>query len=87
MDAIQAMSTTRPDGRTDTVCATARYQSGATASWYHSFTHTRQTERQSLRLDLGNGECRLQGWIPLDLQLEAWTDRVGADALLRRHRH
>ena len=81
VEAIQAMASTRADGRTDTVCATARYHSGATASWYHSFTHARRGERQSLRLDLGNGECRLDGWIPLDLQLEAWTDRAGMEAL------
>ena len=81
VEAIQAMAGTRADGRPDTVCATARYHSGATASWYHSFTHARRGERQSLRLDLGNGECRLAGWIPLELQLEAWTDRAGMEAL------
>jgi predicted dehydrogenase len=83
VDAIQALAGTRADGRTDTVCATARYQNGATASWYHSFTHPRHGERQSLRLDLGDGECRLAGWIPLELQLEAWTDRASAEALRR----
>jgi predicted dehydrogenase len=81
--AIQALAGTRADGRTNTVCATARYQGGATASWYHSFTHPRHGERQSLRLDLGNGECRLAGWIPLKMQLEAWTNRAAAEALRR----
>ena len=51
--------------------------------WYHSFTHPRHGERQSLRLDLGNGECRLAGWIPLEMQLDAWTDHAGAEALRR----
>jgi predicted dehydrogenase len=83
LEAIQALAGTRADGRTDTVCATARYQDGSTASWYHSFTHSRHGERQSLRLDLGNGECRLAGWIPLEMQLEAWTDRAAAEALRR----
>ena len=83
LEAIQALSVIRADGRTDTVCATARYEDGATASWYHSFTHSRHGERQSLRLDLGNGECRLAGWIPLEMQLEACTDRAAADALRR----
>ena len=77
------MAGTRADGRTDTVCATARYRGGATASWYHSFTHPRHGEQQSLRLDLGNGECRLAGWIPVEMQLEAWTDRAAAGALRR----
>lgn len=81
VEAIQALAGTRADGRTDTVCATARCRDGATASWYHSFTHPRHGERQSLRLDLGNGECRLAGWIPLEMQLDAWTDRAGAEAL------
>jgi predicted dehydrogenase len=83
VEAIQALAGTRADGRTDTVCATARDQDGATASWYHSFTHPRHGERQSLRLDLGNGECRLAGWIPLELRLEAWTDHATAEALRR----
>jgi predicted dehydrogenase len=83
VEAIQALAGTRADGRTDTVCATARYHGGATASWYHSFKHPRRGERQSLRLDLGNGECRLAGWVPLEMQLEAWTDRAGAEALRR----
>ena len=81
VEAIQAMAGIRANGRTDTVCATARYDSGATASWYHSFTHPRRGERQTLRLDLGNGECRLEGWIPLEMQLDAWTGRVAAEAL------
>ena len=81
VDAIQALAGTHAGDRTDTVCATARYQNGATASWYHSFTHPRHGERQSLRLDLGNGECRLAGWIPLEMRLEAWTDGSGAEAL------
>jgi predicted dehydrogenase len=80
-EAIQAMATTRPDGRTDTVCATASYHNGSTATWYHSFTHTRQGQRQSLRLDLGNGHGRLEGWIPLELLLDIWTDAAGAEAL------
>jgi predicted dehydrogenase len=81
VEAIQALAGVRADGRTDTVCAAARYQDGATASWYHSFTHPRHGERQSLRLDLGNGECRLAGWVPLEMRLEAWTDRAAAEAL------
>jgi predicted dehydrogenase len=81
VEAIQALTASRADGRTDTVCATARYQDGATASWYHSFTHPRHGERQSLRLDLGNGECRLAGWIPLEMQLHTWTDEPAAEAL------
>ncbi len=81
MKRSKRLASTRADGRTDTVCATARYQDGATASWYHSFTHSRHGERQSLRLDLGNGECRLAGWIPLEMRLDAWTDRAAAEAL------
>ena len=81
VEAIQAIATTRRDGRTDTVCATASYANGTSATWYHSFSHTRQHQRQTLRLDLGNGEVRLEGWIPLELRLDAWTDAAGAEAL------
>ena len=81
-DAIQAMSTTRPDGRTDTVCATARYPAAPRPAGTTRSPTPDRAERQSLRLDLGNGDCRLEGWIPLDMQLEAWTDPAGADALL-----
>ncbi len=71
----------RPERRSNTVCATATYASGATATWYHSFTHPRRCERQRLRLDLGLAECRLDGWIPLELRLHAFTDADGAAAI------
>jgi predicted dehydrogenase len=71
---------TRTDRAVDTVCATARF-AGATATWYHSFSHPRRGERQRLRLDLGIAECQLDGWIPLELRLEAWVDPAAGDAL------
>jgi predicted dehydrogenase len=69
------------DDRLDTVCATAIFESSATATWYHSFSHPRRCERQRLRLDLGTAECQLEGWIPLKLRIEAWSDADGTAAL------
>ena len=63
------------------MCATARVPQRRHGQLV-PLVHPRPTaERQSLRLDLGNGDCRLEGWIPLELQLDAWTDRAGAEAL------
>jgi predicted dehydrogenase len=82
VDSIQAIAArVGHDDRTDTVCATATFESPATATWYHSFSHPRRCERQRWRLDLGTGGCRLDGWIPLELRLDAWTDADGAAAL------
>jgi len=85
--AVQAMgnggvaNAGEPSGRTDTVVATVRYASGATATQYHSFAHPTRCERQLVRVDAGTFEARLTGWIPWRLEVEAWTDDAGVAAV------
>jgi predicted dehydrogenase len=82
VESVQAITTGLvSDDRIDTVVATAIFESPATATWYHSFSHPRRCERQRLRLDLGTAECRLDGWIPLELRIDAWSDADGTAAL------
>ena len=82
------MSTTRPDGRTDTVCATARYHERRHGQLV-PLVHPRPTEPNDSRSASTSATATAgsHGWIPLDMQLEAWTDRAGAEALLAATEH
>lgn len=79
--AVQAMQHARPDGRVDTVVATVRHANGALATHSHGFSHANPTERQLMRVDFGLAEARLEGWIPLELRLDAWVDAPGLEVL------
>ncbi|MHB1430877.1 MAG: Gfo/Idh/MocA family protein [Streptosporangiaceae bacterium] len=76
-EAVQAMEASRPGGLVDTVVCTSRHPGGATATFFHAFTHASRGEHQLMRLDWGLAEARLDGWIPLTLRLEAWTGEHG----------
>lgn len=73
---VQAIGTTRADGRTDTVVCTVAHAGGALATHAHGFSHAHRAERQLMRLDYGLAEARVHGWIPLRAELDIWTDRV-----------
>ncbi len=75
---VQAIGTTRADGRTDTVVCTVAHAGGALATHAHGFSHAHRAERQLMRLDYGLAEARVHGWIPLRAELDIWTDRVDA---------
>jgi predicted dehydrogenase len=85
---VQAVEAARPDGRVDTVVATARHPGGATASFAHAFAHQARAELQWTTLDWGTARATLAGWVPVELQLEAWgggqalgsLQRLAADA-------
>lgn len=77
----QAMATERPDSRLDTVVATVRHADGALATHAHGFAHPDHGEHQLMRIDFGRAEARLDGWIPLDLRLEALVDDEGLAVL------
>jgi predicted dehydrogenase len=77
---VQATTLGQRAGRIDTVCATATYSNRATATWYHSFTHRRVAERQHWRLGLGDTEIRLDGWVPLSVEVDVTGGDV-ADAV------
>jgi predicted dehydrogenase len=78
---VNALAAERPDGRVDTVVATVRHRNGALATHSHGFSHPNHAERQLMRVDFGLAEARLEGWIPLSLDLRAWTDDAGLAAL------
>jgi predicted dehydrogenase len=61
----------------DTVAATAVHTGGTMANYYHAFTHANRAEYQSITLDWGFAHGVLYGWIPVDLDLEIWTDAAG----------
>ena len=75
---VQAVEAARPGGPVDTVVATARHPGGATASFAHAFARPARAELQWTTLDWGSARATLAGWIPVELQLEAWA---GAPAL------
>lgn len=53
----------------------------ALATHTHSFTHLHRAERQLMRLDFGQAEARIEGWIPVSAALVAYTDQAGAATL------
>ena len=76
---VVAVAAARPDGRVDLVSATARHPGGALATHTHGFAHPDRCERQTMRLDHGPAEVRVEGWIPLRASVDAWTDDRGAE--------
>jgi predicted dehydrogenase len=80
--AVQALQIRRPGGGPiDTVAATSAYEGGATASFLHAFTHPNRAQYQGVTLDWGFAHGQLTGWIPVDLDLEVWTDDQGLGLL------
>jgi predicted dehydrogenase len=79
---VQALEAARPDGRVDTVLATAAHPGGATASYAHSFARPDRAESQWTTLDWGElASGRLYGWIPVELELDIRTDGAGLAAV------
>ena len=78
---VQALQVDDSAHPADTVIASAVHPGGGTASYYHAFTHPDAAEFQSILLDWGFAHGVLRGWIPVDLELEAWTDAEGAALL------
>lgn len=80
---VQAIGSTRADGRTDTVVCSVAHAGGAVASYAHGFSHPGRAERQLVRVDFGLAEARLHGWIPVRAELDGWADEDDADAFER----
>lgn len=77
---VQAIGSSRPDGRTDTVVCTVAHAGGALATHAHGFSHPHRAERQLMRIDYGLAEARIHGWIPLRCDLDIWADDDAATA-------
>jgi predicted dehydrogenase len=85
---VQALQVQPGADPVDTVIASAVHPGGGTASYFHAFTHPDGAQYQAILLDWGFAHGVLRGWIPLELELEVWTDAEGAallDALLADH--
>ena len=79
---VQALEAARPDGRVDTLLASAGHPGGATASYVHSFARPDRAESQWTTLDWGElASGRLYGWIPVELELDIRTDGAGLAAV------
>jgi predicted dehydrogenase len=79
---VVALQTTRTSGEIDAVIASAIHPGGATATYAHSFSHPDGAEYQSVLLDWGFAHGTLRGWMPVDLDLDVWTDEDGAAAIV-----
>lgn len=76
---VQGTMARRADnGPVDLVSATVLHGPSVLATHTHSFTHAHRCERQLMRLDYGTAEARVEGWIPVDAVIDAWTDDAGA---------
>jgi predicted dehydrogenase len=81
-EVVHALEAARPDGRVDTVLASASHPGGATASYAHSFARPERAESQWTTLDWGEAaNGRLYGWIPVELELDIRTDGAGLAAV------
>jgi predicted dehydrogenase len=80
--AVQAVQVRRPgSGQIDTVVATCTHPDGATATFRHAFTHPNLAQYQGITLDWGFAHGLLTGWIPVELDLDVWTDDSGLAVL------
>ncbi len=77
---VTAVAAHRPDGPVDLVSATVTHGPDTLATHTHSFTHAHRCERQLMRLDCGAAEVRVEGWIPVHAEIDAWTDDSGLRA-------
>lgn len=74
---VQAIQVELGASPIDSVMASAVHPGAATASYHHTFTHADGAQYQSVLLDWGFAHGLLRGWIPVELELEAWTDADG----------
>ncbi|MDQ2940900.1 MAG: Gfo/Idh/MocA family oxidoreductase [Chloroflexota bacterium] len=78
---VQALQVERHANPVDTVIASAVHPGGGTASYFHAFTHPDGAQYQTVLLDWGFAHGSLRGWIPVELELEVWTDAEGSALL------
>jgi len=74
---VTAVTARRSGGPVDLVSATVVHGEDSLATHTHSFTHAHRCERQLMRLDCGTAEVRVEGWIPVIAEIDAWTDDAG----------
>ena len=83
-EVIDAHTETRPplNSVEDRVTCTVRHDNGAIVSHYHGFDQIHHMDRTDHRLIFELGDMRIEGWIPLTLQIDAMVDQAGMDRLV-----
>lgn len=70
--AVQGTLTTRPGtSQEDKVLATVTYENGATGTYYHAFDKPSRLEKTTGLLAYDRGYIEIDGWIAMDLTLDA----------------
>ncbi len=65
----------------DRVMCTIRHENGVIASHYHSFDQFSLLDRTDHRIVCELGDIRIEGWIPLSVQIDAAVNDTGAETL------
>ena len=72
---------TRSDGHVDQVWCDSKTQNGSLCRFYHGFDRTSRLEMQRWVIACELGTLRMEGWIPLDLTVEAIVDNPATKTL------
>lgn len=79
---IDAHTEVRPDTtQEDRVMCTVRHTNGAVVSHYHGFDQFSLMDRTDHRIVFELGDIRINGWIPLEMTLDAVLDEEGTETL------
>jgi predicted dehydrogenase len=79
---LSSHTESRPDsGVEDRVMCTMRHESGAVSSHYHGFDQVLMMDRTDHRIVFELGDIRVDGWVPLSLEVNAATDQAGQERL------
>jgi predicted dehydrogenase len=79
---VSALALQRSEtGQEDRVLATVRYGNDVTATFYHAFTRSRRMESTTVRAAFLQGDVALHGWVPTEMEIDAWVDENGLAAL------
>lgn len=79
---VSAQAETRPGtDQEDRVTCVVRHDGGTIASHYHGFDQVHLMDRTDHRLIFETGDLRVDGWIPLAVEVDAVVDDQGAERL------
>jgi predicted dehydrogenase len=76
-----AMGVERKPGMEDRVFAAVRYENDVIGTYWHSFSRPRELETTTFHFAFDLGEIEVIGWIPLELCIWGWTNKLGFDKL------
>lgn len=79
---VSATAVSRPNWPAPDLVSATVVHGPALATHTHSFTHAHRCERQLMRIDYGNAEARITGWIPVEARITLFT---GDEQVQRLH--